>query len=38
MLIGRKIMTTARGDHGLHYHIGKIYAIGGINMASDRSL
>jgi hypothetical protein len=38
MLIGRKMMTTARADHGLHYHQGKIYAIGGITSNSDGSL
>lgn len=38
MLIGRRMMTTARGDHGLHYHQGKIYAIGGITSSSDGGL
>lgn len=38
MLIGRKMMITARADHGLNYHKGRIYAIGGISAREDDSL
>ena len=38
MLIGRKMMTTARADHGLHFHLGNIYAIGGLAAAEDGTL
>jgi hypothetical protein len=37
-LIGRKMMTSARADHGLHYHQGKVYAIGGITATIDGNL
>ena len=33
------MMQTARSDHGLHYHHGKIYAIGGIgSLGNDSNL
>ena len=38
MLIARNMMLEARADHGLHYHLGKIYAIGGIALTNEKNI
>lgn len=38
LLVGRKMMKYARADHALHFHQGKIYAIGGTAANEDGSI